>query len=154
MSAIKLYPNFRAAFSVSGSPDIHGWEKWPTTYMYLSGFAISMTKPVSSLPTLITVNGLATDSTPYTDEYDWYVSQRTDNPANQYLDIQRSDVWPDTRSGTISLGLTALGTTYFGGLTIDELVGLFKHVYIYAQRRADRATAMLDVSKYLFSDTY
>lgn len=141
---VQTFPNFRAIFSVSGTKGTDGHEGWPVQNPAFNGFLSATTGIVEwdvsySLPLTISVNAGANDAVLGTDEYDWYVSQKTDDPTKQYL----SAAQPAAKSGTLTLGLTALGDTTFPSLDESSVQRLFTNVTIYVQRRLGRAIRTL-----------
>jgi hypothetical protein len=84
------YADFRSAFA-------------PGAKVRASGFgdSISFDLPIASWPVVITCNGGAPDATSGVDDYDWYLSQRTDDPDSQYF-FMTSEFGT---SGTVTLHL-------------------------------------------------
>lgn len=92
----------------------------------------------------ISVNGGIRDLVKGVDEYDWYLSQRTDVPARQYFTLtQKPDTASQSFSGTVTLLHTALATSVYGVepsvITVDAFVRLLKFVSLYCRRRSDGA---------------
>ncbi len=154
------YTSFRAVFSTTGTPDVSGYEAWPSAKVRSGGFAGTITGlPSAIIPSnfffLPTCNAHATDAVPGVDDYDIYVSQRSDVDAEQYWDIYPY-VFPGDlfwRSGSLLLVRSTLGfAKYPDPLTEDSLIALYKHVTIYWKRRSDGAIQLADLTKFAFSD--
>jgi len=78
-----------------------------------AGFSLLLPPSLTCLA-VISVNGLAGDAAYGADEFDWYLWQRTDDPAKQTLMLQRSDTTSTTRSGTVLLAPTPLAAVHYG----------------------------------------
>jgi hypothetical protein len=92
----------------------------------------------------ITANAGAADASPGVDEYDWYLSQRTDDPSRQYLSLtQRPDEAGQSYSGTVYLEHTALATSVYGvssgDITVDAFIRMLANVHLYCRRKSDGA---------------
>lgn len=107
----------------------------------------------------VSCNAGAVDAVPGVDEYHWYLSQRTDDPARQYLSVSRlpcPTYTPDTRSGSVRIRFTTLANTDFGVVTSttpETLCELFKHTHLYCLRVSDGAIQWVDVLAEMFKDT-
>lgn len=172
------YEQFRDVFATSTTRDATGRKVWPASELVSSagsatvyvtggngnlvhGAVGSVQESVgngATFPWMFTVNGEAADSVFGTDEYDWFLSQRTDDVTKQYLSLTRDDAeyeddtTPTTQSGRVQLSLTSLGSSTFGTtLTPAQLARLFDHVYVYAQRRSDDAIWCFDCRRILFT---
>ena len=102
----------------------------------------------------VTCNSTADDSVAGTDEYDWYLSQRTDDPAKQYwLALDYNPGGGNTASGTISLVHSALATSELGvvdgPLPAQQYHDLLYKVALYVRRISDGAIQWLDLHKAL-----
>lgn len=142
--------------------DNSGWERWPVEYMrvgdggapFAGGATGFSATPYDGSTVLLTVNGAAADAVYGTDEYDWYLSQRTDEPAKQYLEIVQAydDVGPTSFSGTCRVTPTALAEAKFdfvvgAGTPIDPDVTrmLFRSCDLYVRRVTDQAIQRVDM---------
>ena len=101
-----------------------------------------------------TANSEAADGAPDVDEYDWYLSQKTDDPAKQWLSIDRHVVLvggvPDgnSYSGTVDIFVTAQGVSELGiggSVTMEQTIQLFTHANLYCRRISDGAIQWLDL---------
>ncbi len=154
------YTSFRAVFSVTGTPDVSGYEAWPSAKVRSGGFVNTVTGlPSAIIPSSFlfapTCNGHATDAVPGVDDYDIYVSQRSDIIAEQYWTVFPYIPVSDTmwRSGSLGMIRSDLGfAKYPDPLTEDSLIALYKHVTIYWKRRSDGAIQVSDLTKSAFSD--
>lgn len=142
--------------------DPDGIETWPIALLRSGGFnAISnFNIPYDGTAMLLTVNALAQDAVFGVDEYDWYVSQRTDVPANQYLDVQGNINLPPivSFSGTLRMIHTTLAETEFGivsgtNLTPTQTVSLFKDIAVYVRRISDGAIQWVDMLQIQLANT-
>lgn len=141
MAILGTYGQFRAVFATSALLANDGYRIWPVANVNQAGFT-GLTKPSSAgfnpFPmTLHATGSLVADSVFGTDQYDWYVSQRTDDPARQMLSITQYPPTTSTYSGSIVIDVTSLATSTFGTGTEDAMVGILRHVDIYVQRRSD-----------------
>lgn len=106
----------------------------------ISGFPATFVQGVSFR---LTVNAEATDAVSGTHEYDWYLSQRTDDAAKQYLSIGAYSL-PDgqTRSGTVVISDTTVARSELslvGTMSADQVQQLFRFCDVYVRRRSDGA---------------
>ena len=174
------YNQFRNGFATSTDLDITGRKVWPVdklqtsfsfefpgagvtggTGLVILGLSSDVSKAAvhgATFPWKLTMNGDLKDAVFGVDEWDWYLSQRTDDPARQYLTMYRidneagPDLDPKTTSGRVRLGLTSLGTSTFGTtLTPGQLSRLFESVYVYVQRRSDDFIWVFDIRKILYT---
>lgn len=133
MAIYTTYAQFRNAFAqapVVGTDGLYAW----TGAGVVTNLGLTVPTLISAFPFQISVNATA-DPTPGVDRYDWYLSQRTDNPARQYLTISRADSPPATYSGIVSIGLTAaaIALGYAAPLSTTEILTLFTDVDIYVR---------------------
>lgn len=179
MAICGSYEQFRDIFATSSTLDTSGRKVWPvasvqtglpigTGAIFSNGNATAMLgvgiilgqaiATAAVFPYYISINGFAADAVAGTDEYDWYVSQHTDEVSRQYFRPYRTEedpllTPPATSSGTIRLALSTLGTSTFGAtLSAAELARAFDHVAIYVQRKSDNAIWMFDPMRIIFSD--
>ncbi len=146
------FPGFRAAFSPSGN-DGDGYPTWPVDKVRITGFNAGLTgipRPITAFSTglVISCNGVAVDGGA---AFDWYLSQRTDDPARQYLAMRQHT---DTRSGTVLLTTTATGRAAVGmalpnsPINEDQATRLFKDVTLYVRRVSDGAIQLVQFLPY------
>lgn len=143
------YSVFRSQFATTTTRAADGYEVWNAglirTHSFDDGIAgIYSSEANQQFPISLTVNGYAADAVASTDEYDWYVSQRTDVAASQYLAVTAyPNLAGSTYSGSIRLSLTAFaiaeldlddGTELDGA---DLVKRVLSRVYVYVQRRSD-----------------
>jgi hypothetical protein len=164
---LSTYAAFRTAFADTGAPVAHdGFLEWPgeallrtggfdgtlaidisSVWVAFNGIAFPINQTFPSFPITLTCNAGASDTVYGTDEYDWYVSQRTDTAANQYLTVGRDDTPSSSisRSGSITLdydptNVARLLPDHSGAsFTSSELPLLLRHVHVYVRRRSDGA---------------
>lgn len=139
------YLAMRHAFAPGAAPDVTGYPTWPS-----APHALAITgnvRPLTSLPLGLTVNGGELDPGGV-EQFDWYVSQRTDDPSRQFLRLTplsgRSGTMVVTATdyGAAELGLAPGG---IGQITLPQVLRLFRHVDVYVRRRADGATGYLSI---------
>lgn len=92
----------------------------------------------------ITCNSGAADSTKGDDLFDWYLSQRTDVAASQFLSLtQKASTATQSFSGSVLLNHTSLATTKLGiaanSITAEAFIRLLRHTALYVRRRSDGA---------------
>ena len=172
---IPRFTDFRHRFATTTTLGPGGYEPWPVA-LQDAALAINVDDGVDSLrapPAILSVNGGAADAVSGVDEYDWYLSQRTDDPEIQALSL----VSTPGASSTITINLTAWWTTTrslqafpgspgnpsadppvapipagYNPSNSDHVRVLYRHCYIYVSRKADKAWAMLDISKALLGE--
>lgn len=133
------WSQFRAGFMPGAPIGIDGVETWDSAMVDQAGFANSLTFPqFVSFPYDIEVDA-GPDAVPGTDEYSWYLSQRTDVVANQYFEVQRNDTNSPvvTNSGRIRIVRTALAATLYPTVTTIALIAMFKDLDLYVYRVSD-----------------
>lgn len=147
---IPRFTDFRHRFATSPTLGPGGYEVWPVA-LQDAALAISVddgTNALLALPAIMSVNGGAADAVSGVDEYDWYLSQRTDDTAAQCLSLTSAA----GTSSTVTLARTALGTSRYPSGSTDDMRKLYRHVCVYVSRKSDKAWNMIDFSKTLFSE--
>jgi hypothetical protein len=103
----------------------------------------------------VSVNGQAPDAIAGVDEYDWYLSQRSDDPAKQWLSCATAHFFSsDTYSGTVLVATTALANAELGlglTLTVEQQIEVFRFCHLYCRRRSDGAIQWVDLLKAMFA---
>lgn len=150
------YTQFRARFATSSTLAVDGLPEWPTARTGIGNGWVTADvngKPVGTIskparpyaftdgaPVSITCNGGLDDGDAGT-TYDWYLSQRTDDPAGQCWRLV--DAPSDANSGQVKLSLveaTARTLVPTGDLFApDALAILAAACHLYVQRRSDMA---------------
>ncbi len=144
-----------------------GYEEWPglfagqagrTNLVRANGFAGGFSGiPGSAVGQnfLVSVNGQAPDAVAGVDEYDWYLSQRTDDPAKQWLSCATAHfLGANTYSGTVLIATTALANAELGlglTLTVEQQIEVFRFCHLYCRRRPDGAIQWVDLLKGMFA---
>lgn len=155
------YSTFRHHFATAAAVDVAGYEVWPVAKVRSGGFSglqatlptTLVSDPNTAFPFTITCNAEASDAVKWTDEYDWYLSQRTDDPNKQMLTLYRIDNMPaTTESGRCGLTLTAVGLNAYPTLGAEKLHELFADVTVYVKRRSDNAIDLGKCNEALESD--
>jgi len=136
--------------------DVDGLETWPTQSLRINGFNNTLAgvrKPgVAGIPMVVTANNYQADAVFNADEYDWYLSQRSDLAANQaFTIVQRPNVGFVSFSGTVHIALLfakfgKLGNERFSP---SDIIRFFKHTHLYVQRRSDKAIQWVDLLRKL-----
>jgi hypothetical protein len=147
---IPFYAAFRPTFALAGAATaVDGFAEFPgTAKLRASGFTGLATPTIDSWPVRLTVNALAQDTVPGTHEFDWFLSQRSDLAASQYLVTSLYDPIGAgfTFSGTIEIDLVDANVArLLPGLSGDDLVTatslalICRDVSVYVRRRSDGA---------------
>lgn len=148
------------------SPD--GYEEWPGPRSAEAGRSSNLVRAngfddgITGYPVWfseaalidLTVNALAADAVSGVDEYDWYLSQRTDDPSKQFLQINQVPGF----SGSVQVAGTSLATSELEltpGLPLnpDKMAEMWRHSYVYCRRRSDGAIQWLDLHRALMGAT-
>ncbi len=138
------YSDFRGGFALVGAAiDIDGFEVWPLAKLRAGGLGPIAIQALTTFPAWVTINALAADAMPGVPEFDFFVSQRTDDPDAQYITVSPYSL---TQSGSISIDLVSANVAkLFPGLVLadwlmpERMRVIFKDVHIYCQRRSDKA---------------
>ena len=147
--------------------DRDGYEEFPgpfghTNLVRSGGFSGGFTgipQPWTGFVFSVTCNATTADAVPGTDEYHWYLSQRTDNPAKQYVSVvpyANPFVPGNTYSGTIKIDDTALAASELGislPVTPTQISEVFKHCDLYCIRVADGAIQWANLLEEMFQVT-
>lgn len=153
MTVLATWPFFRHHFATSASVDPDGMPTWPIASVRAGGFTAGLSgigRPIQAFPLTVSCNGGITDAAA-SDTYAWYLSQRTDDTAAQYMSIVHSTAGT---SGTVTIALTAKCVADLAlasataSLTEDQLVRILNDVHLYVKRRSDDAIQWLDVLEY------
>lgn len=137
---------FRHHFNPFGDIGPDGVEGWPIDDVRAGGFDggfSGIAEPITAFPIDVSVDGSASGAL----AYHAYLSQRTDDPDAQYLSIIRKS----GKSGTFTIGLTALAVTELGlTLATDpvssaQLIQALKYVTLYVQRLSDGAIQLVNL---------
>lgn len=128
---------------------VDGYETWPRDNVRAGGFSDTwnlLPRPITGFPAQLTVNSLVDDVTAGT-SYVWYVRQRTDDVAKQWLSVTHAD---PASTGTIALSLTAKCATDIGAvdltkLTIEQQRRILRNVWVFVKRLSDGAIQQADL---------
>lgn len=134
-----------------GNDDLPEWPLSNVRANSFDGGIVGMPAPYTGLVITLVANGTAgsptADAAAGTDEYHWYLSQRTDEPARQlWSATPYVDGTSSTYSGAILIGPTALNASLYD-LSIDseDLAAVLRHVHLYCLRISDGAIQGLDL---------
>lgn len=153
---LSQYTDMRAAFAPGAPPALGGFETWPIASVVYSpglpGFNLLLPPDLTQVGLYLCVNGTtagqagADDATPFADEFDWYVSQRTDGLGKPFDVLswnQANQGQANTKSGTIVLVLRDgqyLDSTVTPPLIRSEnFSAVYRDVEVYVRRRSDGA---------------
>jgi len=155
------YSDFRHRFADTTDRAADGLEVWPAEQVFASGFVsivgIYASDSNQLFPHTLSVNALTSDSVKGTDEYEWYLSQRTDDSEGQFLSLTKYDPNPTAQSfsGSAVFDLTALGTDEFepdddGNVSgVDNIKRLYRNVHLYVKRKSDGAILWVNLFPYV-----
>ena len=163
---IPQYVQFRSIFGLFAPPDVTGYATWPSALLRADGFnQYLITQPmpaVDAIPTnngiLIVVNGTlaapVADAVSGVDEFDWYLSQRTDATSLQNWSLtQYTDGSPNTYSGAVVL--KKVSGTSSSPPTLEEQFSLCRHCYLYVRERVSPSGAspiqLVDLTRTYFA---
>lgn len=158
MSVVQRYTDFRSIFAEGGvDPNatmaLDGMQPWPVDLLRANAIPEIVlsddTPDLSPLSLRLTINAGAVDGGA---AFDWYVSQRTDDPAKQWFTVTP---YSPVRSGTIVVEISAVGMAELGivtaldVVTTDQQAAAVRFVDVYCKRRSDEAIQRLALSNYL-----
>lgn len=144
--------------------DPDGWPRFPgpfdsTNLVRSGGFDGGITgapNPYLGAAFNLTVNDGAADSATGVDEYDWYVSQRTDDSAKQLWTVTPLAAGADSFSGSIQMVHSALATSELGvaigPLPAQQYNGMLRNMAVYCRRISDGAIQWLDLLRAMTVD--
>lgn len=127
-----------------------GAEVWPTTLVRANSFSSTWTlgtRPLTICPANLTVNNYVTDAAAGS-SYRWYLRQRTDVAAGQWLSIVHADA---TRTGSVTIAITAAGVAALGlatattKMSADQQARLLRNVTVFCRRDSDGAIQFVDL---------
>jgi hypothetical protein len=141
------YRAFRILANPGGTLDALGLPEWPVASMRASGFDDGITvSSTSAFPMVLSCNALAADSVTSVDEFDWFVSQRTEVSGSEPFVVAKYTPDTDTYSGSISLTLAAWASTEYPDPWDESMARvLFFAVDVYVRRKSDGAIQRLDL---------
>jgi hypothetical protein len=140
---LATYSQFVGCFGHGNPPDNSGHPKWPVSgviYEGEPGFHLAMpTQP--TLVANIYANSGVFDAVNGVDEFDWYLSQRTDDLSLQMIAISRLNEDVATRSGGVAVGPSARAFSTYGPSVVwptpEQALKIFRDVWIYVRRRSN-----------------
>lgn len=127
-----------------------GAETWPTALVRANSFSSTwslLPRPITICPAQLTVNALVTDATAGT-SYRWYLRQRTDVVADQWLSIAHAN---PLSTGTITITITTAGVAALGlatastKMSTDQQIRLLRNVTVFCRRDSDGAIQFVDL---------
>lgn len=159
---LSSFTHFRDWFATSPTPvGPDGLPPWPIAKVRSGGFDNGFSgidRPIDEFPITLSVNGQVADAVPGIHEYDWYLSQRSDQAARQYFAVAHLFSFiGDAVSGSIVLSLTDLAVAELAislptsPLNTDRLIQTCKNVHVYVKRRSDGAIQWVDLLKQTLS---
>lgn len=148
--------DFRNAFAENTTPGIDGVPTWPVDRVRADGFDDGFSgigRPITAFPITVSCDSEAVTTV---DAFHWYLSQRTDDAAPQWLSITQSN---PAQSGTVTISLTSKCVTDMGlnsttdSLNDGQLREILKHCSLYVVRTSDTAIQWVDLLQYTLSET-
>ncbi len=127
-----------------------GAETWPTALVRANGFSSTwslLPRPLTICPAQLTVNGLVTDAVAGS-SYRWYLRQRTDIAADQWLAIVHAN---PLATGTVAITITDAGVAALGlatattKMSTDQQFRLLRNVTVFCRRDSDGAIQFVDL---------
>lgn len=150
---ITKYRTFRRVFAEPGAQLARdGFPEFPVALVRANGFENTITvSALTSFPLDITCNAEAADAVKNVDEYDWFVSQRTDVQANWPFTVTRIPAGTvESYSGSIRLEPSAATEAEFPEpFTLAVVEQLWFQVDVYVKRRSDGAIQRFSMLKYV-----
>lgn len=158
MSIVYRYTDFRSIFAEGGVNEsatmaLDGMQPWPVHLVRANAIPEIVlsddTPDLNPLSLRLTINDEASDGGA---AFDWYVSQRTDDPAKQWWLVYP---YSAIRSGTIVMDLSPVGLAELGltltsdPVTADQSAAAVKLVDVYCLRRSDGAIQRRSLSDFL-----
>jgi hypothetical protein len=147
--------DFRTAFvDDAGNIGPDGAPVWDHALVREFGFDDGFTgidRPIAAFPITVSCDGQAVSTA---NAYHWYLSQRTDDPALQWLSVTQSN---PAQSGTVTISLTAKCVTDMGlstttdNMTEPLLREILKHVDLYVCRTLDFSIQWVPMLRYTLS---
>lgn len=148
MTIHHTYQNFRYHFALDKiTKDLGGYEVWPSsgslhtldlrvlpqTYGTTKGIGVPDQSP---FPVTVQSGGAL-----LSDAWDWYLHTPADTPEKALVYLTEHP------SGTnlVKVQKTALGLSLYPDDTFDSLFELFRHTYVYAQKKATMAIDYVDL---------
>jgi hypothetical protein len=150
MSVLGTFAAMRTAFATDPALGNDGYPAWPIAMVDANGFDDGLTgvpTPIEQFAITVSVDGSANGA----EAYDVWLSQRTDEPTQQWFDIYRAT----GKSGSWTIEMTSVAADYLGlgdpgdALSLDDVKRALKYVTLYVQRISDQATqcfALLDLT--------
>lgn len=144
--------------------DADGYETWPVAKVREPGSGFGdLGSTLSGIPTplatfssfTVSCNAGAADSSSGVDEYDWYLSARTDVVGSMPLLTQGVVVAPNTYSGSITITPAAsnFGKSLGDPMSPSDVVSVFKNCHLYVKRISDGAIQWVDLLRAQVSNT-
>jgi len=132
--------------------DKDGYERWPDvdTYLHPSAFDDGFTgipQPFDGTDFTVAVSGYTDDEKVNEDEYNWYLSQRTDDVSKQLLSIEQTpNAGGISYSGSVIIGISDYGLTQVSlPLSMNDQLLLFKYCHLYVQHLPTKNIQWVDL---------
>ena len=130
--------DFRTAFQVTAGTDVDGLPTWGpaddvlVAFRAFSGYAFTFPITVSTTS--------SDDAVAWVDEWDWYLSEPAmATNAPRFTLVRNDPSISVTRSGRVTLGLTAAGQAIVSTLSASSMDRLLRDVHLYAFDRTGLA---------------
>lgn len=107
----------------------------------------------------ITCNSFDPDAGFGVDEYNWYLSRRTEDTTKQFISIAQKAPDSDTYSGTVIITPTALAISFLASVdgpknTPPVIRRCFKNMHLYVRRLSDGAIQWVDLYRAVQNPIY
>lgn len=145
---IDKYTAFRHLFALPGADvAIDGLPEWPAAMVNANGFDQGITVGLNEIEQIVaTFDATDFDDAPFTEEYDWFCSVRTENEDGKPLLFSPVA----GKSGSLTMVLSPWAEAkYPSPLARSVVPALFGSCFLYVRRRSDGAIQTLDLEKYV-----
>lgn len=107
----------------------------------------------------ITCNATAPDGSFGVDEYNWYLSRRTEDVASHFINIAQKPPGASSYSGTVIITPTALAISFLASVvgpknTPPVIRRCFKNMHLYVRRLSDGAIQWVDLYRAVQNPIY
>lgn len=143
------YNAFRKLFALPGADiAIDGLPEWPAEMVNANGFdqGIAIVYVAETTSYFATFDIADADDAPFSDDYDWFCSVRTEDAAGKPLLFEPLPGYSGTLEMTLS---TWASDAYPSPFARSVIPALFGSCFLYVRRRSDGAIQVLDLEKYV-----
>lgn len=155
MSILTSYAAFRTTFAGPGaSLALDQLPEWPYATLVRANSIPEIVGAETFGPWLVglSINDFALDSVENVHEYDWFVSQRTTDPAGQPFTIEQYQSF-EAGSGSVRFLLNSWAEDLYPDPFGEDIVELlWGNIWAYCRRRSDGAIQVFDVYKFVLEN--